>query len=500
MKKIDAHAHIGYIGGWADVGITEQQMIEQMDEFDIERVALCCEDNELTLQVMKRHPERIIGCIYVNPFDLQSTENMKKYAEKGFSAVKLNPLRHAYCADGELVDPIMERIENVRKTGFADMIIVEDHDGQKIEDIQKYDVDIFTVGSDWVGTFDYLNSFCKVVYLDRTPGISSTFLRKKQFNIVRIGVVGTGRIAPRFIAEAKYVSGLTIEYAYNPVKDSAESFTANEKIKCITQDYNSFLDKVDAVYIASPNETHYEYARRAIEAGKHVLSEKPLSFTKNESEELYSLAKKNKVVLMEAVKAAYCPGFQQLVNVAKSGKIGKIIDVEASFTRLADKASRERTDAKYGGSFLEFGPSVLVPVIKLMGSDYERVSFDSIYDESGVDIYTKADIRYPEGFATVKTGVGVKTEGQLVVSGTEGYIIAQSPWWLMRQFDVRYEDASRIEHYEPRFLGDGLRYEISDFVSKINGTDKKDYKLTSGESVLMSEFIEKFMNYKNMLH
>lgn len=109
MKKIDAHAHIGYIGGWADVGITEQQMIEQMDEFDIERVALCCEDNELTLQVMKRHPERIIGCIYVNPFDLQSAENMKKYAEKGFSAVKLNPLRHAYCADGELVDPIMEK-------------------------------------------------------------------------------------------------------------------------------------------------------------------------------------------------------------------------------------------------------------------------------------------------------------------------------------------------------------------------------------------------------
>lgn len=392
-----------------------------------------------------------------------------------------------------VVDPIMERIENVKKTGFADMIIVEDHEGQKIEDIQKYGVDIFTVGSDWVGTFDYIKQFCEVVYLDRTPNISSTLLRKNQFKIVRIGIVGTGRIAPRFVAESKYVSGLTIEYAFNPDRKSAEAFEKNEKIKCMNKDYEAFLEKVDAVYIASPNETHYEYARKAVQAGKHVLSEKPLSFTRKESEELYKEAKRKQVVLMEAVKAAYCPGFLQLINVAKSGKIGEIIDVEASFTRLANLDSRERRDALYGGAFLEFGPSVLLPVLKLLGVNYEKVDFESLYDENGVDIYTKVNIRYPKGFATIKTGVGVKSEGQLVVSGTKGYIIAPSPWWLMKQFDVRYEDSSMIEHFEPRFQGDGLRYEISDFVSKINGTDKKDYKLTAEESVFMSEFIEMFM-------
>lgn len=392
-----------------------------------------------------------------------------------------------------VVDPIMERIENVKKTGFADMIIVEDHEGQKIEDIQKYGVDIFTVGSDWVGTFDYIKQFCEVVYLDRTPNISSTLLRKNQFKIVRIGIVGTGRIAPRFVAESKYVSGLTIEYAFNPDRKSAEAFEKNEKIKCMNEDYEAFLEKVDAVYIASPNETHYEYARKAVQAGKHVLSEKPLSFTRKESEELYREAKRKQVVLMEAVKAAYCPGFLQLINVAKSGKIGEIIDVEASFTRLANLDSRERRDALYGGAFLEFGPSVLLPVLKLLGVNYEKVDFESLYDENGVDIYTKVNIRYPKGFATIKTGVGVKSEGQLVVSGTKGYIIAPSPWWLMKQFDVRYEDSRMIEHFEPRFQGDGLRYEISDFVSKINGTDKKDYKLTAEESVFMSEFIEMFM-------
>ena len=120
-----------------------------------------------------------------------------------------------------------------KKQVLPNMIIVEDHDGQKIEEIREYGADIFTVGSDWVGTFDYLNAFCKVVYLERTPNISSTFLRKKQFKIVRIGIVGTGRIAPRFISESKYVSGLTIERAYNPVEESAKRFEKRERIQVL---------------------------------------------------------------------------------------------------------------------------------------------------------------------------------------------------------------------------------------------------------------------------
>ena len=392
-----------------------------------------------------------------------------------------------------VIDPIMDRIENVKKTGFADMIIVEDHDGQKIEDIQKYGVDIFTLGSDWEGAFDYLKAYCDVVYLDRTPNVSSTMLRSNKFDIVRFGIVGTGRIAPRFIAESKYVSGLSIECAYNPDKKSAEKFQKKHEIKVFTDDYDEFLKYVDAVYIASPNETHYMYAKKAIYNKKHVLSEKPLAFTKIESVELYERASKKGVVLMEAIKAAYCPGFQQLINVAKSGKIGEICDIEACFTRLADPDSREMTDEMYGGAFLEFGPSTLLPVIKLLGTDYIDMCIDSITDEKGLDIYTKVNIKYQRSFATIKTGVGVKTEGQLVVSGTKGYIVAPSPWWLMRQFDVRYEDANKVEHYEPTFQGDGLRYEIGDFISKINGTDKKDYKLTAQESIAMSDFIEKFM-------
>ena len=75
---------------------------------------------------------------------------------------------------------LMERIESVKATGLADEIIVEEYEGQKIDDIKRYGIDIFTVGSDWKGKFDYLNEFCKVVYLDRTEGVSSSELRAEK--------------------------------------------------------------------------------------------------------------------------------------------------------------------------------------------------------------------------------------------------------------------------------------------------------------------------------
>ena len=184
-----------------------------------------------------------------------------------------------------VIDSTLERIENVRKTGLADEIIIEDHEGQKIEDIQKHHVDIFTVGSDWVGTFDYLNNFCQVIYLERTPDISSTLLRKSRFQIINVGIVGTGRMAPRFLTEDKYVSGIHIVCAYNPEMESGERFHRKYDIPVYHDGYEKFLENVSAVYIASPNETHYDYAKRALLSGRHVLSENPVALSKQRVKE-----------------------------------------------------------------------------------------------------------------------------------------------------------------------------------------------------------------------
>lgn len=396
-----------------------------------------------------------------------------------------------------IIDSLIERIDNVRATGFVDEVIVEDHEGQKVEDIQKYGVAIFTVGSDWTGKFDYLKDYCEVVYLDRTRNVSSTILRVKERPIIQLGVVGTGRIAGRFVPEVRAVSGITVCGVYNPHKDSAEDYAQRFELGFYTDDYGKFLREVDAVYIASPHETHYRYAKEALLMGRHVLCEKPMVFQRAQAEELFELAHKKGCVLMEGIKTAYIPGFQKLLGIVKSGMIGEVKDVEACFTRLTPEDKREMKDASFGGGFTEFGSYTLLPILKLMGLDYQEVRFDSILAENGIDLYTKASFVYENGFAMSKSGVGVKSEGQLIIAGTKGYILAESPWWLTKSFEVRYEDAGRIEKHATRYLGYGLRYEISDFVHMINGYEGREYKFTPEESIAMAGVMEQFLKKRN---
>lgn len=400
-----------------------------------------------------------------------------------------------------VVESLVKRIENVKESGFADEIIVEEVQGQKIHDIKKYGIDVFTVGSDWTGKFDYLKEYCEVVYLERTKDISSTELRNHLNPVLRMGIIGTGRIALRFIPETRLVSGITVTSVYNPNQSSANNFAQKWDLNAYSgQDtLGEFLEQIDCVYIATPHQFHYDYAMKAMKAGKHVLCEKPFTLTKRETEDLYDYAQAHNLVIMEGIKTAFCPGFNKLINIACSGKIGTICNVEACFTKLENPNSRELTDTKYGGSFTELASYTLLPIVKLLGANYDEVHFDSIKDEKNIDLFTKAYFKYPNGMATATCGLGVKSEGQLIISGTKGYILAESPWWKTSYFEVRYENPNNIEKYSEVFLSYGLRYEVSDFVSAINGNKVNDFKLNREESVAIAGIIEEFLKNRQKL-
>lgn len=286
--------------------------------------------------------------------------------------------------------------------------------------------------------------------------------------IISLGIVGTGRIADRMVnAIRNNELPVYVASVFNPKEQSAIDFAVSHHIdECFT-DLDEMFDNVDAVYIASPHETHFSYAKRALEKGVDVLCEKPMALKMSEVEELYDLVKENNCVFMEAIKTAYCEGFKKLVEVAKSGVIGEIRDVEAAFTRLTPINTREFQNPDYNGSMLEFGSYVCLPAVKLLGTDIKDVTYKTVRGINGTDIYTKAYLEYANATATLKTGFGVKSEGQLLISGTGGYILAKSPWWLTKEFEVRFEDPNMRQVYKFDYEGSGLQYELKEFCEQI---------------------------------
>ena len=347
---------------------------------------------------------------------------------------------------------LMERVEAVRATGLADEIIIEEYEGQKIDDIRKYGIDIFTVGSDWKGKFDYLNEYCKVVYLDRTEGISSTEIRTEKREI-RLGLVGNSAFINKVYNETKYVNGINVSVLLTSNPD-----VMSENLKhIICDDYSILLDKSDAVYIRSLPLYHYKQIILALESGKHVLCESPITLDYEQTKELFELAKSKNLILMEGIKTAYATAFSRLILAIKSGKIGDIVSVDATCTSL------NKTD--WPGIF-EWAPTALLPIFELLGTKCEKniVTHKNSVDE---DLFTKIDFIFDHSVASIKVGDGIKSEGQLIISGTKGYIYVPAPWWKTDYFEIRYEDANDNKRYFYQLDGEGIRYELVAFLRAI---------------------------------
>lgn len=388
-----------------------------------------------------------------------------------------------------VAEGLMQRIEGVRRSGLADDIIVEEYEGQKLHDVQSRDIDVFAIGSDWLGKYDYLSPYCEVVYLERTKGISSTDLRAARNGTIRIGVVGSGRIASRFVPESRFVSGVSADVVYSPNAEHAQAFAAAHELDRACATFEELLDASDAVYIASPHESHVGQVREAIAAGRHVLCEKPLALTAAEAAEAFAAAEAAGVVLMEALKTAYAPGFRRMLAVAQGGSIGQVVSIDATFTKLIP-SGREHT-APHGGAISELASYALLPFIKLFGTEPVEVRSTSLRPSSSeVEVFSRIDLRYPAGIGTAKVGIGAKAEGDLVIAGTQGYLYVPAPWWLTDYFELRFEDPGRRERSFVKFAGSGLRYEIGEFASVIRQGGTASYMLRPEESIALARIID----------
>lgn len=318
--------------------------------------------------------------------------------------------------------------------------------------------------------------------------LTAESIARQQSNYLRIGVIGTGSIAKRFAQEMLYVDKVYLAAAYNPDEDELKKYCDEFGIENESQILEDMFRVVDAIYIASPYYTHYEYALKALEADRHVLCETPLTLSHKEALELYSIAEKRGLILMPALKTAYSQSFVNVINEALSGAIGEIVDVSATVTTLLPQSvtvgfnnERLQDNAYYG----------LLAVFKLLGTEYKKVSTFTRTDDAK-DLYIDATLEFEDAVAHVRAGTGVKSESSLVISGSKGYIYVPAPWWKPDYFEIRYENPYDNKKLYFPFESSGLRYEIKAFLDSIGMKDIKP-AITKQEILKIIQLVNKYI-------
>lgn len=391
---------------------------------------------------------------------------------------------------------LMERIAAVEATGLADEIVVEEYEGQKIDDIKRLNIDIFTVGSDWEGYFDYLNDYCKVIYLERTEGVSSSQIRAKNSSL-KIGLIGSAQFLEKVYKESKVVNGGIVCGIYS---DNIQSIPDSLKnLDIVTDDFELLLENVDAIYVHSFPSIHYEQIKHALNQGKHVLAESPIALNRAQCKELMDLAQKNKVVLMEAIRTAYSTAYNRLLVILQSGKIGDIVSVDATCTNLK-KVNDKELDKKWN-SITAWGPTALLPVFQILGDKYTEKRIITRIKQGNKDVkfdtFTKIDFVFKNATASIKVGRGVKSEGELIISGTKGYAYVPAPWWKTDYFELRYENPANNRRYFYQLDGEGIRYELVSFLQAIR-VGRNNIQITNAITNAISGIMEDFFNDKNV--
>ena len=244
-----------------------------------------------------------------------------------------------------------------------------------------------------------------------------------------------------------------------------------------------------------------QYIRKALEKGCHVMCESPIVINPEQLSELRQLAKAHVCQLFDSLKTAYAMAYSRLVLLAKSGAIGQVMSVDATCTSMTNLEMSDDRDMKYlWNSIAAWGPTALLPIFQLLGTNYnsKMITTHLMEGTSDFDTFTKIAFVYPHAVASLKVGQGVKSEGELVISGTKGYIYVPAPWWKTDYFEVRYENPADNRRYFYQLDGEGIRYMLVVFKRAIQTGTATTY-VDEQASAAFVDIISDFYNKKDTI-
>lgn len=308
--------------------------------------------------------------------------------------------------------------------------------------------------------------------------------------LIRFGVIGPGRAAARFAEGLAAVDSAELAVVWGRNRERTAAYAERFSVPTIAPSLDSLLSSdLDAVYVATHPDTHAELCIAAIEAGKHVLCEKPSALNVAQLERVLASARAHNRLFMEAMKPPFFPLYRKLQQHLETDPIGPI-----GFVRAGHCDSSIGPDYPLhfrelgGGGILGIGPYEAFLALDWLGP-LKRVQTMGRVNAAGVDSFAIFQSEHERGMAQLHTGIDLLSHGDAILSAPRGYVIIHANWWNPARASVQYIDGRVVELHEPYSNG-GFNYETEHFCQLIREGLRESPVIPHSMSLGMAQLLE----------
>jgi len=288
--------------------------------------------------------------------------------------------------------------------------------------------------------------------------------------MIKWGIIGLGKIAHKFTEGLNYVPNAELYGVASSKINRAKEFAQKHKAQKVFESYEALAgsDNIDVIYIASYNHLHFEHAKLCIEHGKHVLCEKPLTTSLAKSKELFSLAKKQNIFLMEALWTRFHPSIAYLEDLVQSKLYGAIQHIDVSFGFIApeDPKGRLLNPELGGGALFDIGIYPLLLIQLLLGLPVKS-DFKVTWSPSNVDVHTTIRNTYPSATADITCSFNEELPNEAIIHFEKATVTLKALWHCPT--DVFVSTEGKNQKVPIQWVGNGYNYEaafVSDLLEK----------------------------------
>jgi predicted dehydrogenase len=285
--------------------------------------------------------------------------------------------------------------------------------------------------------------------------------------MIKWGIIGCGRIAHRFMQGLPEIPGNVLTSVWSRRPETVTNFTGRYGGKACESVEELLASDIDAVYIATLPDSHADYSIAALNAGKHVLCEKPAATNLSILNGILNVANAKGLLFMEGMKPPFFPLYGRLKDHLITDPIGNVGYVRAG-SSVAD-ISPDHPNFSYelvGGSLMQIGIYEAFLAIDWLGAT-KQVQTLGRFSEAGIDMFSIFQSEHQGGYAQLYCGLDLHGMGDALICGTKGNITIHKNWWNPARATINYLDGRVVELDEPYTAG-GLNYEIEHFCGLIN--------------------------------